>query len=140
MYLLIERNVTVLYLHTISLTSRKRPKCPPNKLASSVMAKPSLCLGLLGMRAKHDISLKKTFARFCDKHGTTHGTHTAATRRPRQEMAWPSKKHPLVIKVQRKIVCTFFFNMYRNQLSTYFGISISNQLRSFISSSWLVFT
>ena len=43
------------------------------------MARPSLGLGL-------DIYLKKTFARFCDKQ-----THTAATRRPRQEMAWPSK-------------------------------------------------
>ena len=63
-----------------------------NKIASSVMAKPSLCLGLLGMREKLDISLKKTFARFCDKYITrTEHVRRLATRRPRQEMAWPSK-------------------------------------------------
>ena len=36
------------------------------------MAKPSLCIVVLGMRAKLDISLKKTFARFCDKRTDAH--------------------------------------------------------------------
>ena len=90
------------------------------------MARPSLGLGLLDMRAKLDISLKKTFARFCDKRTDA---HRGTDRHEDLDKRWPGHQKLYKIWEDRHLSLKYLKNDFLKQrLNQYF--LFNSQLRS----------